>query len=54
MIIKEIKAKSIITKSNIPGADYVINPLSKIHKIFFKATYFAFSCVYSNPGPVAK
>ncbi|MBW3015557.1 radical SAM protein [Candidatus Woesearchaeota archaeon] len=26
MKIKEIQAKSIITKSNLPGADYVINP----------------------------
>ncbi len=26
MIVKEIKAKSIITKSNLPDADYVINP----------------------------
>ena len=26
MKIKEIQAKSIITKSNLPDADYVINP----------------------------
>jgi DNA repair photolyase len=26
MIIREVKAKSIITKSNLPSADYVINP----------------------------
>ncbi|MBA3028287.1 MAG: radical SAM protein [Desulfobacteraceae bacterium] len=26
MIIREVKAKSIITKSNLPEADYVINP----------------------------
>ena len=26
MKIKEIKAKSILVKSNLPGADYVINP----------------------------
>lgn len=26
MIIKEIKSKQILTKSGIPGADYVINP----------------------------
>jgi len=26
MIIREVKAKNIITKSNLPAADYVINP----------------------------
>jgi DNA repair photolyase len=26
MKIKEIKAKSIITKSGLPGTDFVINP----------------------------
>jgi DNA repair photolyase len=26
MIIREVKAKSIITRSNLPSADYVINP----------------------------
>jgi hypothetical protein len=29
---KEITAKSILVKSNVPGIDYVVNPWTKKHK----------------------
>jgi len=36
MIIREIKAKSILSKTGIPIADYVVNPyLGGIHSCIF-------------------
>ena len=44
MIIKEIKSKTIIAKSNLPGTDYVINPYVGCSN----ACIYCYACIYEK------